>query len=143
MASTGKGSREKGASFERDIARMLREWFHYDDVRRGDCFRGEADIIGLDGIHIECKKVVGMKVCSKLLTDALEQSEREAEKKDGGLPIVIHRPDGAKRHPDTTQVTTRLWVLDEMRGHPAIDLDNQQVTMSMADFMRIYEQWRQ
>lgn len=140
MASTGKGSREKGATFERDIAKMLRAYKY--DTNRGDCGRHQADVIGLPGIHIECKKVEGMKVCSQLLTNALEQSEREAKVKDGGLPIVIHRENRAAKIPEKTQVTTRLWVLDELRGHPAIDLDNQQVTMSMADFMEVYKGWK-
>ena len=50
----GKMSRDKGARSERSLVHLLRDFYGYD-VRRGDCFRGEADVIGLWGVWIEVK----------------------------------------------------------------------------------------
>ena len=81
----GKMSREKGKAFERTIARILRE--HGYDARRGQQYcgaSGDADVIGLDGIHIEAKAVEKMT-----LYPWMEQSISDA--KEGEMPIVIHK----------------------------------------------------
>ena len=79
-------SRQKGAAGERELAKFLREQ-GYDDSRRGQQFsgkNGDADVVGLDGIHIECKRV------EKLNLDlAMEQSIRDA--REGEMPTVMHR----------------------------------------------------
>ena len=54
----GKSQREKGKRGERELAGKLRD--HGYDCRRGQQFcgiSGDADVIGLPGIHIECKRV--------------------------------------------------------------------------------------
>ena len=51
-------SRQKGARGERELAAVLRE--HGFECRRGQQFcgaNGDADVVGLPGIHIECKRV--------------------------------------------------------------------------------------
>ena len=51
-------SRQKGARGERELARILREYGY--DCRRGQQYcgaNGDADVVGLEGIHIECKRV--------------------------------------------------------------------------------------
>lgn len=137
MASTGKGSRDKGAKSERELVRLINDMWGYP-VRRGRCYYGESDICGLDGVHIEVKRVEGMKVATKLLTEALEQSEAEAERKDGGVPIVIHRQNGEK----VWKVTLRLFNLMTMLGAASFDSNDYETTVSLEDFMDIYGAWR-
>ena len=52
-------SREKGKRFERKLASILKNDYGYD-CRRGQQYcgaNGDADVIGLPGIHIEAKPV--------------------------------------------------------------------------------------
>ena len=53
----GKASREKGKRGERELAGRLREYGY--DARRGQQYSGMDgdDVVGLPGIHIECKRV--------------------------------------------------------------------------------------
>lgn len=49
-------SRQKGAGGEREPSRILREYGY--NCRRGQQYsgaNGDADVIGLLGVHIECK----------------------------------------------------------------------------------------
>ena len=67
-------SRQKGASGERELAKKLRKYGY--ECRRGQQFNGadgSADVIGLPGIHIECKRVERLN-----LEDAMAQSRRDA-----------------------------------------------------------------
>ena len=71
-------SRQKGARAERQLAKELRK-FGYADARRGQQFsaaNGDADVTGLDRVHIECKHVERLNI-----HDAMEQSKREAPNK--------------------------------------------------------------
>ena len=59
------------------------------DCRRGQQYSGtsgDADVVGLPGIHIECKRVETLN-----LLDAVSQAVRDAAK--GLLPAVFHRRD--------------------------------------------------
>ena len=81
----GKASRDKGKRGERELASKLREYGY--DCRRGVqyCGRtGAADVIGLPGVHIECKRVERLD-----LYGAMSQSKADA--RDGELPAVFHR----------------------------------------------------
>lgn len=78
-------SRNKGAVGERELAEKLREYGY--QCRRGQQYsgaNGDADVIGLPGVHIECKRVEKLN-----LYDAMSQSVRDA--KDGETPAVFHR----------------------------------------------------
>lgn len=85
-------SRQKGKRAELELAKTLREFGF--EAKRSQQFagiNGDADIIGVPGIHIECKHVERLN-----LDAALEQSERDASaefKKTGNpvTPVVIHR----------------------------------------------------
>lgn len=80
-------SRQKGARGERELANILKERGY--DARRGQQYcgtSGDADVVGLDGIHIEAKRVERLN-----LYDAMEQSIRDA--RDGEVPTVFHRKD--------------------------------------------------
>lgn len=85
-----KNSRAKGAAGERELSKKLRSYGH--NTRRGQQFsglNGDADVVGIDGLHIECKRVERLNI-----TDALIQSKRDA--RDGEMPVVMHR----KNHED-------------------------------------------
>lgn len=78
-------SREKGAAGEREIASKLREYGY--ECRRGQQYsgkNGDADVVGLKGIHVEVKRVEHLN-----LYDAMSQSLRDA--REGELPAVFHR----------------------------------------------------
>ena len=71
----GKMSREKGKRGERELASKLRE-FGYN-ARRGQQYcgaNGDADVVGLPGMHIEVKRTERLH-----LYDALDQSKRDAK----------------------------------------------------------------
>lgn len=81
----GKSQREKGKRGERELARRLREYGY--DARRGQQYcgiSGDADVIGLPGIHIEVKRTERLS-----LYDALSQAKSDA--RPGEMPIVAHR----------------------------------------------------
>lgn len=78
-------SRTKGAAGERELAKILKS--HGYDCRRGQQYcgvNGDADVIGLEGVHIECKRVEKLNIYT-----AMEQSQRDA--RDREVPVVMHR----------------------------------------------------
>lgn len=78
-------SREKGKRGELELCKLLRE--HGYDTRRGQQYcgaNGDADVVGLPGIHIECKRVERLNIY-----DAMTQAK--ADKRDMEIPIVCHR----------------------------------------------------
>lgn len=83
-------SRNKGKEGERELAKYLQT--HGYDTRRGQQYagiNGDADVVGLDGIHIECKR------CEQVRDEAfLKQAERDARK--GELPTVWYRRNREK-----------------------------------------------
>ena len=81
----GKASREKGKRGERELASVLKEYGW--ECRRGVQYsgaNGDADVVGLRYIHIECKRVEKLNIY-----DAIDQSRRDA--KFHQLPAVFHR----------------------------------------------------
>lgn len=90
-------SKRKGAEGEREIAHILQEKGF--DARRGQQFcgkNGDADVVGLDGIHMEIKRVENLNIYN-----AMAQSKSDA--RDGEIPTVIHR-----RNRDEWKVTMLL-----------------------------------
>jgi len=80
-------SRAKGARGERELSSKLKE-FGYE-CRRGQQYcgsNGDADVVGLPGIHIECKRVERLN-----LYDAMAQSKADALQ--GEIPTIFHRKD--------------------------------------------------
>lgn len=78
-------SREKGAAGERELAGILKRYGY--ECRRGQQYcgaNGDADVVGLPGIHIECKRVEKLNI-----DDALGQAVRDA--REGEIPLVCHR----------------------------------------------------
>lgn len=84
-------SRVKGQNAEREIARIFQGYGY-------DCHRGQgiyqkggidtADVVGLPGIHIECKRQENLNVHK-----AYEQATRDAAGK--AIPAVFHRRNRA------------------------------------------------
>lgn len=84
-------SRAKGARFERHLASLLREYGY--NCRRGQQFcgaNGDADVIGLPGIHIEAKAQETMR-----LYEWMSQAKRDSEG-TGRLPAVFHKKNNAE-----------------------------------------------
>ena len=83
-------SRDKGCRGERELANKLKEYGF--DCRRGQQFcgaNGDADVVGLDGVHIEVKRTERLS-----LYDALAQAKSDA--KDTEMPVVMHRKNNCE-----------------------------------------------
>lgn len=101
MQKKRKNSRAKGASGERELANKLKEYGY--DCRRGQQYcgaNGDADVVGLPGIHIECKRVERLN-----LDDAMLQAIRDRNTDE--MPAVFHRKNNRE-----WSVTMRLsdWI---------------------------------
>jgi Holliday junction resolvase len=78
-------SREKGKKGERELAGILKA--HGYKARRGQQYcgtSGEADVVGIPGVHIECKRVEKLNIYT-----AMAQAVRDA--RPGEIPTVFHR----------------------------------------------------
>ena len=83
---SGRGSQRKGAAGERELAEILQD-HGYTCERGGSMTFGEVpDIIGLPGIHCEVKRVERLNV-----GEAMEQSIRDSERMQDGMPALFHR----------------------------------------------------
>jgi len=84
--------RRKGKDGENELARKLREFGF--DVHRSQQYCGytgeAADLVGLPGVHIECKRVEQLNI-----DKAMEQAINDAEKAGKHeMPAVFHRKNG-------------------------------------------------
>lgn len=85
-------SRAKGASGERELAKKLKTLLVENGIENLDPERsqqfcgasGDADVRGLPGVHVECKRV------EKLNLDVAFQ-QAEDDHKVGTIPVVVHR----------------------------------------------------
>ena len=78
-------SRTKGKQGELELAHKLKEYGY--DAKRSVQYNGkdgQADVLGLPNIHIECKRVEKLNIY-----DAIDQAKRDA--KNGDKPTVFHR----------------------------------------------------
>ena len=78
-------SKNKGKRFERLVAGLFKSIGY--DARRGQQYcgaNGDADVVGVPGLHIECKHVERLN-----LYDAIAQSKHDARQNE--LPVVIHK----------------------------------------------------
>lgn len=86
----GKSSQRKGKAGELELMHILRDTYGYN-VKRGSVFNGTSDVIGLKGIHIECKRQEMLN-----LRAAMTQAVQEAEKRNDGMPVVFHRKNNCE-----------------------------------------------
>ena len=107
-------SKDKGARGERELSNKLKEYGF--DTRRGQQYcgaNGDADVTGLTGIHIECKRVEKLNIY-----DAIDQAKRDCHKEDlpfgYDLPAVFHRKNNCE------------WL----------------VTMTLDDWIKLYKSWK-
>lgn len=113
MASMGKASRDKGKRGERELAALLRDYGY--DCRRGQQFcgkNGDADVVGLPGIHIECKRVERLNLF-EAMKQAIADAASALSQGNRVLPAVFHRRD------------RECWL----------------VTMRLSDWIEIYREW--
>lgn len=83
-------SRSKGAAGERELAKILKQYGY--DTRRGQQYcgaNGDADVVGLPHIHIECKRVEKLN-----LYYAMSQAISDARANE--MPAVFHRKNNCK-----------------------------------------------
>ena len=106
-------SRPKGKRGELELSAKLRD-LGFTGARRGVQYsgaNGDADVIGLNGVHIECKLRDRLNI-----EQAYDQSRRDAERR-GDLPTVMHRK--------TNDPYKAGWL----------------VTMSLEHFASMYKAW--
>jgi Holliday junction resolvase len=114
-------SRAKGALAEREVKRLLTD-AGFPDVTRGYQMLGatgsdSADVVGLEGLHIEVKRQETMR-----LYDWVDQAVSDASKaKD--MPVVIHRCSKDRKKPTSVKGS---WL----------------VTVRLDDFLSLYRGWR-
>lgn len=79
-------SQRKGADGERELASELRKYGY--EIRRGGSlsFGTVPDLVGLPGVHIECKRVEKLNVPA-----AMQQSIADSERFNDGVPALFHR----------------------------------------------------
>ena len=87
-AQQGRAAREKGKRGEREIVKILNE--RGIEARRGEQYcgaNGDADVIGLNGVHIEVKR------CERFLMDKwMDQSISDAREDE--VPVLFFRRNG-------------------------------------------------
>ena len=92
----------KGADGERELSKILND-LGFEVERGGSLSFGKApDLKGLQGIHVEVKRVERLNIW-----EAMKQAISDAEKFEDGLPTLFHR-----RNRQPWLVTMRLddWI---------------------------------
>ncbi len=110
----GRSQREKGKRGERELAGILRDYGY--PCRRGQQFsgaNGDADVVGLPGIHIECKRVERLDL-QGAVDQAVRDSDAESLPFDYDLPTIFHRKND------------HGWL----------------VTMRLEDWIELYREWQ-
>jgi len=84
-------SNKKGKMAERELAKILRGYGY--DCHRGQQYNGadgSADVVGLPGIHIECKRVEKLNLYDAM-AQAIEGGTKPLPFEGDRLPAVFHR----------------------------------------------------
>ena len=79
-------SKQKGKRGELELAKKLKEYGY--EARRGQQYcgnNGDADVVGLPAIHIECKRVEKLNISS-----AMQQAKKDSKDSDK-FPAVFSR----------------------------------------------------
>lgn len=95
-------SRRKGKAGELCLVRELKKYGY--ECRRTAQYCGKtgeaSDVVGLPGIHIECKRVEKLNI-----DNAIDQAIRDA--KEGEMPTVFHRKN---RRPWLVTMKLEDWI---------------------------------
>ena len=95
----GKSSQAKGRRGEREFAAAMRSYGFSDVSAAPPLNYGTVpDVVGLPGIHIECKRVERLNV-----PQAMQQAIRDSERFNDGKAVLFHR-----RNREPWLVTMRL-----------------------------------
>lgn len=87
----GKASKARGKRAELDLVHQLQK-FGFAEARRTSQYCGKAgtsDVVGIPGVHIECKAVQRLNIW-----EALSQSERDSKADgngNGDIPAVFFK----------------------------------------------------
>ena len=86
-------SKHKGKNGELELVKKFKE-LGADKARRsaqfhGNIEEGSPDLLGVDGIHVESKRVERLQIY-----EAMEQATRDSKKQKNGIPTVFHRKNG-------------------------------------------------
>jgi len=115
-------SRRKGKVGELEIAKLLQAYGY--ETRRNQQYsgaNGDADIVGLPGIHCEIKRVEKLNI-DKALQQAINDTYADELKQGIELiPAVFHRSNDDRKKDSTKGV----W----------------KVTLTLKDFMKLYQVW--
>lgn len=115
-------SREKGKRGELEIAKLLQAYGY--DTKRSQQFcgaNGDADIVGLPGIHCEIKRVEKLNI-DKALRQSIDDTYADELRQGIDLiPVVMHRSNDDRKKDSTKGV----W----------------KVTLTLKDFMKLYQVW--
>ena len=138
----GRKSKVKGAVGERELAKLFKD--NGIEAFRGRQYSGKdgsPDVDGIPYVHAEVKRVECMKIGSKLLEAALEQSEHDAieeENKTGEEKIacVFFRQNNEK-----WKVAMRLSEFEEMISGRYIGDPKQYVVFPFESWFSVYKEW--
>lgn len=82
----GRSSQRKGRAAEIELSELLNKHGFHTRPGKAVSFGCEADVVGLDGVHIECKR----RECQNV-ADALRQAEIDADFFGDGVAVVFTR----------------------------------------------------
>ena len=82
----GKTSQRKGRAGEMELARLLQGYGYDVQPGRAQSYGATPDLVGLPGVHIECKRNERLNV-----PEAMAQAARDADRFRDGAPAVFHR----------------------------------------------------
>lgn len=82
----GKSSQRKGRDGERELRDVLQSYGYQVECGEPVSFGIVPDLVGLPGIHIECKRVEKLNI-----PEAMRQAVRDSEKFRDGMPALFHR----------------------------------------------------
>lgn len=107
-------SRAKGARGEVELAHALKIYGY--DTRRGQQFsgaNGDADVVGLPGIHIECKRVEKLNI-DKALSQSVRDAYADSIKQGMNMiPTVFHRSNSDRQEGSTKGSWKVTMLLDD------------------------------
>lgn len=143
----GRMQREKGKRFERDIANVFRERWPNAVVRRASQAEraDNPDVFVADGpellkqLWLELQDARDPTPGAKLVQAEGDIAHRHYHR--GRLPIVVWHRLRERR----VNVTTRLWVVDEVRGKAhdrggITGIDDVEVTLDLDEFLDVLQQ---
>ena len=114
-------SKAKGKRGELELVRLFKSYGYEAHRTSQYCGKtGEApDVIGLSGIHVECKFVEKLNIY-----DAIRQAQRDAEAAGkGDLPVVFHRKNNCSwlvtMTADSFFAIYREWEAGHVDGNPS------------------------